>query len=143
MITNSFNWFFDSFFFFFFSLRRQQQQRQSNEPLHNRIFSIIKRAYYGDLYARMTESRELLMVMYDFIRLFRCGKITYNDINTILQDVKNTSVPPDNSTEYSEQQKKIKMLERLKFHMLQQMSQTQDVQVSFVRFCISIRFLFC
>jgi hypothetical protein len=38
----------------------------------------------------MTESRDLLMVMYDFIRLFRSGKIKQNDINEILQDVKNT-----------------------------------------------------
>jgi hypothetical protein len=37
----------------------------------------------------MTESRDLLMVMYDFIRLFKGGRITPNDINQILQDVKN------------------------------------------------------
>jgi hypothetical protein len=54
------------------------------------VFSNIKRLYYGDLCERMTESRDLLMVMYDFIRLFRGGHITLNDINTILQDVKNT-----------------------------------------------------
>lgn len=40
------------------------------------------------------------------------------------------SVPSNNSTEYSEQQKRIKMLERLKFHMVQQMSQTPSAQVS-------------
>ncbi len=38
----------------------------------------------------MTESRDLLMVMYDFIRLFKTGRITSNDINDILQDIKNT-----------------------------------------------------
>lgn len=51
---------------------------------------MIKRFYYGDLCERMTESRDLLMVMYDFIRLFRGGHIGLSDINNILQDVKNT-----------------------------------------------------
>jgi hypothetical protein len=51
---------------------------------------MIKRLYYGDLCERMTESRDLLMVMYDFIRLFKTGRITSNDINDILQDIKNT-----------------------------------------------------
>ena len=51
---------------------------------------MIKHFYYGDLCERMTESRDLLMVMYDFIRLFRGGHIGLNDINNILQDVKNT-----------------------------------------------------
>ncbi len=50
---------------------------------------MIKRLYYGDLCERMTESRDLLMVMYDFIRLFKTGRITSNDINEILQDIKN------------------------------------------------------
>ena len=66
------------------------RQRQTIEPLHTYVFSNIKRQYYGDLCDRMTESRDLLMVMYDFIRLFRGGHITLSDINTILQDVKNT-----------------------------------------------------
>mgnify|MGYP007021846382 CR=1 FL=1 len=60
-----------------------QRKKQTDEPLYNYIFSVVKRTYYRDLSAKMTESRELLMVMYDFIRLFRCGKITSNDISTI------------------------------------------------------------
>jgi hypothetical protein len=70
----------------FFSLR----QKQSIEPLHTYIFSIIKRLYYGDLCERMTESRDLLMVTYDFIRLYRSGQLKLNDISAILQDVQNT-----------------------------------------------------
>jgi hypothetical protein len=66
------------------------RQRQPVEPVHTYIFSIIKRLYYGDLCERMTESRGLLLVMYDFIRLFKGGRITPNDINQILQDVKNS-----------------------------------------------------
>ncbi len=96
----------------------------------------------------MTESRDLLMVMYDFIRLFRGGQITLNDINAILQDVKNTydilpflsinkifislSVPTGNNTVDNERQQKIKMLERLRLHIAKQMSQTPDTQVSFL-----------
>jgi hypothetical protein len=38
----------------------------------------------------MTESRDLLMVTYDFIRLFRNGQIKSNDISVILQDIQNT-----------------------------------------------------
>lgn len=71
----------------FFSFKRQ---KQSVEPLHTYVFSAIKRLYYGDLCERMTESRDLLMVMYDFIRLYKTGRITANDIQEILQDVKNT-----------------------------------------------------
>jgi len=66
------------------------RQKQSVEPVHTYIFSIIKRLYYGDLCERMTESRDLLMVTYDFIRLFRNGQIKSNDISVILQDIQNT-----------------------------------------------------
>lgn len=66
------------------------RQKQTVEPLQSYIFSMIKRFYYGDLCERMTESRDLLMVMYDFIRLFRAGHIGLNDINNILQDVRRT-----------------------------------------------------
>jgi hypothetical protein len=51
---------------------------------------MIKRLYYDDLCERMTESRDLLMVMYDVIYLFKRGRITSNNINEILQDVNNT-----------------------------------------------------
>lgn len=37
----------------------------------------------------MTESRDLLLVVYDFISLFKCGRVKLNDINDLLQDVKN------------------------------------------------------
>jgi hypothetical protein len=79
------NFNFDILFFFMFV-----RQKQSVEPLDTYIFSMIKRLYYGDLCERMTESRDLLMVTYDFIRLFRNGQIKSNDISTILQDVQNT-----------------------------------------------------
>lgn len=36
----------------------------------------------------MTESRDVLMIVYDFIRSFNCGIIRPNDINEILQDIK-------------------------------------------------------
>ncbi|CAF4766901.1 unnamed protein product, partial [Rotaria sp. Silwood1] len=67
----------------------QDWHKESLESLDSHIFSIVKRLYYGDLCERMTESRDLLMVMYDFIRLFKSGRIKLNDINEILQDVKN------------------------------------------------------
>jgi hypothetical protein len=125
------------------------RKRNAVEPLHIYVFSNIKRRYYGDLCDRMTESRDLLMVMYDFIRLFRGGHITHNDINVILQDVKNKyeiplsiffsslffSVPTGNNTDDNDRQQKIKMLERLKYHMARQMPQTPNTQV-----CCAISF---
>lgn len=101
----------------------------------------------------MTESRDLLMVMYDFIRLFRSGQITTNDISAILQDVRNTyevfrfffnklnyyfalSVPTGDVTDDNDRQQKIEMLGRLKFHIAKQMSQTSHIQVSFLIYFI-------
>jgi len=126
------------------------RQKQSVEPLDTYIFSMIKRLYYGDLCERMTESRDLLMVTYDFIRLFRNGQIKSNDISAILQDVQNTyeilsfllffinkififflSVPMGNNTHETERQQKIKILKRLQFHMAKQNSQISYIQVNF------------
>ncbi|CAF3491713.1 unnamed protein product [Rotaria sp. Silwood1] len=107
----------------------QDWHKESLESLDSHIFSIVKRLYYGDLCERMTESRDLLMVMYDFIRLFKSGRIKLNDINEILQDVKNSSIT-DNNTQDNEREQKIKMLGRLKLHMTQHMSQTSNSQDS-------------
>ncbi|CAF3697955.1 unnamed protein product [Rotaria sordida] len=107
----------------------QDWHKESLERLDIHIFSIIKRLYYGDLCERMTESRDLLMVMYDFIRLFKSGRIQPNDINEILQDIKN-SATTYNSTQDNERDQKIKMLGRLKLHMTRQISQTSDSQSS-------------
>ncbi|CAF2516189.1 unnamed protein product [Rotaria sp. Silwood2] len=105
----------------------QDWHKESLERLDTHIFSIIKRLYYGDLCERMTESRDLLMVMYDFIRLFKSGRVKPNDISEILQDVKN-SVTTHNNTQDNEREQKIKMLGRLKLHMTQQISQTSHSQ---------------
>ena len=98
----------------------------------------------------MTESRDLLMVTYDFIRLFKIGRITSNDINDILQDIKNTyehnflrrllihhpiyfplSAPSGDSFRDDERELKIKMLGRLKSYMTKQSDLPTDIRVTF------------
>ncbi|CAF0999050.1 unnamed protein product [Adineta ricciae] len=103
--------------------------QQSSESLQSYIFTIIKRLYYGDLCNRMTESRDLLMVTYDFIRLFKIGRITSKDINDILQDIKNTA-PSGDSFHDDERELKIKMLGRLKSYMTKQNDLPTDLRNS-------------
>ncbi|UJR28577.1 hypothetical protein I4U23_009810 [Adineta vaga] len=104
-------------------------QNDSSESLYSYIFTVIKRLYYGDLCERMTESRDLLLVTYDFIRLFNAGRITLYDINEILQDVKNTASTGNNIHD-NEREQKIKMLGRLKLHMMKQNPLPTDIQCS-------------
>ncbi|CAF2061518.1 unnamed protein product [Rotaria magnacalcarata] len=99
----------------------QDWQEELAEPLDSYVFSTIKRIYYGDLCGRMAESRDLLMVMYDFIRLFKTGRIKPNDISDILHDIKN-NVSTDSNTQANERDQKIEMLGRLKSHMTKQVS---------------------
>ncbi|CAF1228584.1 unnamed protein product [Adineta steineri] len=107
----------------------QDWQKQSVEPLHNYIFTTIKRLYYGNLCEQMNESRSLLNVTYDFIRLFKIGRITAKEIEELLQDIKNTP-STTNNTHDNERQLKIEMLDRLKGYMTQQNCQTSNTQFS-------------
>ena len=93
----------------------------------------------------MTESRDRLMVIYDFLCLFKSGRIKPNDINEILQDIENRyhlftfiflhfkfsctflSDTTDNNVNDSEREQKINLLERLKLYMTKQVSQRSDV----------------
>ena len=121
--------------------------QQSKEPLHTYVFTIVKRLYYADLCERMTESRDLLVVMYDFIRLFKTGRINSNDVNEILQDIKKTCAmlftslfrkdhsiwflraSTGNDVQDDEREQKIKMLGRLRSHMMARNPQATDTQV--------------
>ncbi|CAF3194556.1 unnamed protein product [Rotaria socialis] len=99
----------------------QDWQKELAEPLDSYVFSTIKRIYYGDLCGRMAESRDLLMAIYDFIHLFKTGRLKPNDIGDILHDIKN-SASTDSNIQANEREQKIKMLERLKSHMTKQVS---------------------
>ena len=104
----------------------------------------------------MTESRDLLLVTYDFIRLFKIGRITSKDINDILQDIQNTyehiclnrllihhatcfplSAPSGDSFRDDERELKIKMLGRLKSYMTKQSDLPTDLRVIPVDFDLS------
>ena len=65
------------------------RNRESTESLESHIFSSIKHLYYRHLCKRMAESHEYLVVLYDFLCLFKVGRITVNDINEISKFIEN------------------------------------------------------